>query len=172
MKNLKNKLFAGVFSLASLGIFGNKDLSAQNSDSLCIKIDKIDMGKTNYMGKPNQKIYAYICNTNERVVYVVCNDYENNYYTGRNIYGGGKNSRFEEFKIDYNTGFIDYRMYLVDTKIVEFKNLTKEQIYQDKEFVERTKIIINACESDAKLRELVKEIYKEQGIIKIPQIKQ
>ncbi|MEK6823417.1 MAG: hypothetical protein AABY06_00120 [Nanoarchaeota archaeon] len=156
---------------ASLGLFGGKNLSAQSSDSLNIEIETIDKNEI------GQRIYAIGYSNGESVAYVLCNSYKNNHYTERKIHWYNKITLREEFKINYDTGLIDYCMSHSNSsqqykEIVNFKNLTKDQIYQDKEFAERTKKIINACESETNLRELIKEISKEKGIIKIPQIKQ
>lgn len=168
MKTLKSKLFAGALVLASLEFLGNKNVNAQNPDSLYIKIDTLNKGQT------DQLIWAKGYYNNEWVSYVGCSGYKENHYTGRNINWGSENTRNEEFKIDFNTNFIDYRMYFIKPykEIVSFKNLTKEQISQDKKFAERTKRIIGACESKTKLREMVKEISKEEGLPRIPQIEQ
>ena len=158
--------------LIGAGLFfgvGNKS-KAQSSDSLKIEIDTFNLGEI------NQQINARGYSDGELVAFVGCNYYKENHYTDRSINWGNKSTLREEFKINYDTGIIDYCMYLSNSsqpykEIVNFKNLTKKEIYQDKEFAERTKKIINACESETNLREIVKEISKEKGIIKIPQIK-
>lgn len=169
MKTLKNKIFAGALALATLGILGNiSKASAQTADYLYIKIDTFNIKEL------NQQIWAKGYYNDKFVAFVGCNGYKDNQYTGINI-NWGSNTKNEEFRIDHNKNLIDYKMYLADSpykKIVEFKNLTKEQISQDKEFAERTKRIINACESKTKLRNMVKEVYRERNIIYIPQIKQ
>ena len=164
MKNLKNKIFAGIFSLASLGLLENA--AAQNTDSLDIKI------LTYNLDSPIRMMDAVIFDSIGQKNFIRCYGYEDNHYTKIKIVK--KKKYRERFEIDYNTGFVNYFIdtTLSDVKIVEFKNLTKEQIYQDKEFAERTKRIINACESKEKLREMIKEIYKEGATVKIPQIKQ
>jgi len=176
MKTLKNKILAGVFILTSIGIFGEKNLMAQSAkeksmiypDSLCIEINNYNLGEI------NQRMHANGYRNGKWVAFFGCNYYDKDNYNRRMIHWGSQNNIHEEFKIDYNTGLINYQIYLNDpyTEIINFKNLTKEQIFQDKEFAERTKKIINACESRENLEEIVKEIYKEKNAIYIPQIKQ
>ncbi|MDP2673020.1 MAG: hypothetical protein Q8O84_04375, partial [Nanoarchaeota archaeon] len=109
-------------------------------------------------------------------VYVTCYEDKNSNIAGRTILRGS--NRMENFIIDYDTKLIDYGLYLIDpsteteTEIVKFEDLTKEQIFQDEKFAERTKKIINACKSETKLRELTKELYEEGRDIVFPNIKQ
>lgn len=167
MKNLRHKIFAGAVVLASFGIFAEKNLMAQNADSLEIKIDTLDFGE------PFQQIITEGNFNKKLVVYFGCSDYKENHYNIRHIHWGNSSNLHERFEIKYDFGLINYEMYFTNPyqKIVQFEDLTKEQIFQDKEFAERTKRIINACESEENLREVVKEIYKERKSIHIPEIK-
>ncbi len=168
MKTLKNKIFAGAFALATLGIFGDKNANAQDADSLKIKIDTFNIGEI------SQLIWARGYSNDEWFAFIECRGYEENHYTKRNIHWGNGDRKHEEFEINYNSGLVNYKMYFNNPyyNLAEFKNLTIEQIFQDKEFAERTKKIIYACNSEEKLREIVKELYQERGRILIPQIKQ
>ena len=168
MKKFKKIILLEIV-LASLGAFGNKNLVAQNSDSLYITIDTINKGQV------NQQVWASgYTPDNKWIAFVGCNSYKANHYTGRYIHGGKESPKTEEFMIDDKSGLMNYRMYVTNPykEIIEFKNLTREQIYQDKEFAEKIKRITNACESKTKLREMVKEVYEEREILKIPKIKQ
>ena len=171
MKTLKNKIFAGALILTTLGFFGQaKNTVAQNPNSLHITI--ID---TLNKGQVNQQVWASgYTPDNKWVAFVGCNSYKANHYTGRYIHGGKESPKTEEFMIDDKSGLMNYRMYVTNPykEIIEFKDLTREQIYQDKEFAEKIKRITNACESKTKLREMVKEVYEEREILKIPKIKQ
>ena len=172
MKTLNKTILTSVISLASLGFFGNLEKSyGQDTDSLKIKIDTLNLCEIDQM--VNASGYA----AGKWAAFVGCISCKDNKYTRMNIFGGSNKGIYEEFKIDYNAGLMDYQRYFINPddkyhKIISFKNLTIDQIYQDKEFAERTKRIMNACDSKTNLREMVKEVYREQGRIKIPQIKQ
>ncbi len=175
MKTLKNKIFAGTFALASLGLFGNKNLSAQtiketitaNSDSLKILRRVFKNGMIYIQGYKNEL-------GEDGGVFIGCYDLDNNGdYEKRMVdKKHGKFFRSENFTIDFNTGNIDYAFTSQDYKNIVFQNLTIKQIYQDKEFAERTKRIINSCTcNDIKLRNIVEKEY-EKDRIEIPKIKQ
>ena len=171
MKTLKNKIFAGALSLTSLGFLGNLEKSyGQDTDFLKIKIDTLNFGEI------DQMVHASGYADGRWVSFVGCISYKDDQYTRINLFGGSTKGVCEEFNIDYNAGFMNYERYFINPddkfrKIISFKNLTIEQIYQDQEFAKRTERIIDACESKEKLKEMVKEVYMEQGKIKIPQIK-
>ncbi len=179
MKNMKNlKKIILTSCIAGNFLIGNKGLMAQSAkensiiypDSLCIEIKNYNLGEI------NQRMHASGYRDSKWVVFFGCNYYnkDKSNYNSRMIHWGGQNNIQEEFKIDYGGGLIDYRIYLINPykEIINFKNLTKEQIFQDKESAERTKKIINACESEENLKKIIKEIYKEKNTIYIPQIKQ
>ena len=150
-------------------LFGGNELKAQDSDSLFIKIDSLNTGKLNQMVQGR----GFYGNSKKWVAFVGCSYYENGDYDKREIHYGERNVLTEVFEINYNSGLINYNINgIFCSDYGNFKNLTREQIYQDREFAERTKRIINACESREKLIEMVKEIAKERGTVKLPQIKQ
>ena len=186
MKNLKHKILAGIFSLATLGFLENKNLSAQSVDTL----DKIFINYTAQQLFNNTEIqkavfasgYKYgsikTRNTKDRSFSVACYDKNNDGNYEQILIFKDNQTINERFDIHFETSLIDYKLdYWSEesqwgANVIEFKNLTKEGIYQDSAFAERTKRIINSCKSEEKLKEMVKEVYKEKNIIKIPQIKQ